>query len=212
MKTMRTMNVKMQCLLGLWLPAALLLAAPAFAQNGRAAAVLGGLTEAMRAMGSYGVRFSVTAGEMRTEGRYVVAGDSYYMRLGDAEVYCDGSVRYEVDNARREVSVDGVEAASRNILDNPARAFEFLDDEYRPELLSESDGRAELRLIPRKAGAATGAVTLTVDTATKRPVTLAYDFDGERVTVAIVGITSEPEPLPHFDSRRYEGYEVIDFR
>ena len=54
---------------------------------------------------------------------YAVEGEGYYLVLGDAEVYCDGAVRYEVDNRRREVTIDVVDTDSRNILNNPASCF-----------------------------------------------------------------------------------------
>ena len=98
---------------------------------GRAEEILGRVAEGFRAMKDYTVRFEVAADEYRTPGSYAVRGGSYYLRLGDdAEVYSDGRLRYEVDNRRREVTVTEVNRASRNILDNPVRAFDFLGSEY----------------------------------------------------------------------------------
>ena len=109
---------------------------------GRADAILAGVSDGFRALGAYGVSFEVRSDEYVTRGRYAVEGEGYYLVLGDAEVYCDGAVRYEVDNRRREVTVTEVDAASRNILNNPVRAFDFLGSEYTPLLVSEADGRA----------------------------------------------------------------------
>ena len=96
---------------------------------------------------------------------------SYYLVLGDAEVFADGAVRREVDNRRREVTVTEVDTASRNILNNPVRAFDFLGSEYAPSLVSEADGRAVVRLTPAAGNdSPAGDVTLTVDTATMRPL------------------------------------------
>lgn len=107
---------------------------------GRAEEILGRVAEGFRAMKDYTVRFEVAADEYRTPGSYAVRGGSYYLRLGDdAEVYSDGRLRYEVDNRRREVTVTEVNRASRNILDNPVQAFDFLGSEYD----SRSKGRAE---------------------------------------------------------------------
>ncbi|MFQ7049303.1 MAG: hypothetical protein ACLRR1_11660, partial [Alistipes shahii] len=80
---------------------------PAAANNvpaaGRADAILAGVSDGFRALGAYGVSFEVRSDEYVTRGRYAVEGENYYLVLGDAEVYCDGAVRYEVDNRRREV-------------------------------------------------------------------------------------------------------------
>lgn len=108
----------------------------------RATEILERLAAGFRAMDGYGVKFGVVSGDYEARGSYVVEGDSYYLVLGDAEVFADGAVRREVDNRRREVTVTEVDTASRNILNNPVRAFDFLGSEYTPSLVSEADGRA----------------------------------------------------------------------
>ena len=125
---------------------------PAAANNvpaaGRADAILAGVSDGFRALGAYGVSFEVRSDEYVTRGRYAVEGENYYLVLGDAEVYCDGAVRYEVDNRRREVTIDVVDTGSRNILNNPVHAFDFLGSEYAASLAGEQEGRAVVRLTP----------------------------------------------------------------
>lgn len=108
----------------------------------RAAGILAGVRDGFRALGAYGVSFEVRSDEYVTRGRYAVEGEGYYLVLGDAEVYCDGAVRYEVDNRRREVTIDVVDTDSRNILNNPVHAFDFLGSEYAASLAGEQEGRA----------------------------------------------------------------------
>lgn len=181
------------------------------AQN-RAAGILEALAEGFRTMKGYEVPFEIEAGDYRASGSYAVEQEGYYLELGDAEVYCDGSVRYEVDKARREVTIVGVDTASRNLLNNPVRAFDFLGSEYSPQLVSESGGRAVVRLDPAAGSQSTGAITVTVDTAAMRPVALDYDYDGERVHVAVGHVAALAKPIPRFDRSRFAGYEFIDFR
>lgn len=197
-----------------WLLFVVLLAcAGPVAAGNRAAEILEGLAAGSRAMKGYEVTFEVEAGEYRTAGSYAVEGQGYFLTLGDAEVFCDGTVRYEVDNARREVTIVGVDTASRNILNNPVKAFDFLDSEYDPELLTETAGRAVVRLTPTAGNSSpAGVITVTVSTATMRPEVLDYDYDGERVRITIGGVSPLGEPLRTFDRNRYEGYEFIDFR
>ena len=192
-------------------------AAPA---AGRAAELLAALSARFRAMTSYETEFAVTAGDQCVTGRYVVAGDRYYIAVGDVEAFADGQVRREVDNRHREVTLVAVETENRNILSDPAHAFDLLDGAYRPTLLAERDGTAQIRLDPVSGGAAPiGVVTVTLDTATLSPRSLVYDYDGERVAVAIgrgvavdiVRVVSGAA-LPQFDPTRYSGYEFIDFR
>lgn len=175
--------------------------------------LLAQLADGFRSMPAYSVRFEIVADDSAVRGGYSVQGGSYYLQLGDAEVYADGATRYEVDNRRREVTIVEVDTASRNILDNPVRAFEFLDSTYRPALLDERDGEADILLSPTgDAGAVAGAVTLTVTTSPVRPRLLAYDFEGERITVAITGISPLQTPLRRFNRAAYADYESIDFR
>lgn len=183
------------------------------AAGNRASEILERLAAGFRAMKGYEVAFEVEAGESRIGGSYAVEGQGYFLTLGDAEVFCDGSVRYEVDNARREVTIVGVDTTSRNILNNPVRAFDFLGSEYVPELLSEAEGRAVVRLTPAAGNnSPAGTVTVTVSTATMRPEVLDYDYEGERVRITIGRVAPLGEPLRTFDRKGCEGYEFIDFR
>ena len=196
-----------------WLLLAVLLCGTVRAAENRAGEILERLAAGFRAMKGYEVTFEVEAGEYRTAGSYAVEGQGYFLTLGDAEVFCDGTVRYEVDNARREVTIVGVDTASRNILNNPVKAFDFLDSEYDPELLSEAAGRAVVRLTPVEgSGASAGTVAVTVSTATMRPEQLDYDYDGERIRVVVRRVAPLAGPLARFERSRFEGYEFIDFR
>lgn len=180
---------------------------------GRATEILEKLAAGFRAMPGYSVDFEVSAGDYKNRGSYVVEGRSYYLALADAEVFADSVVRYEIDNRRREVTVTEVDAASRNILNNPVRAFDFLGSEYVPTLVSEAGGRAVVRLTPAAGNdSPAGDVTVTVDTATMRPLSLSYDYDGEQVRVSVLGIAPFTGRLRVFDRQSYAGYEFIDFR
>lgn len=179
---------------------------------GRAPEILEKLSAGFRAMPSYEVAFTVSATDFTTAGRYAVKGESYYLILGDAEVFCDGKTRREVDNRRREVTITDVDTSSRNILNNPAHAFDFLGTEYAPELLSESDGKAVVRLTPTGKNNGVGIVTLTVSTASMRPQSLSYDYDGEKIGVQVQSVAPMDKPLKAFDKSAYTAYEFIDFR
>lgn len=179
----------------------------------RATEILERLAAGFRAMDGYGVKFGVASGDYEARGSYVVEGRCYYLALADAEVFADSVVRYEIDNRRREVTVTEVDAASRNILNNPVRAFDFLGSEYIPALVSEAGGRAVVRLTPAAGNdSPAGSVTVTVDTAAMRPLSLSYDYDGEQVQVGILGIAPLAGHVRLFDKNAYAGYEFIDFR
>ena len=181
--------------------------------DGRAAEILEKLAAGFRALGAYGVTFEVSSDEYTTRGRYAVEGENYYIAVGEAEVYCDGKIRYEIDNRRREVTIDDVDTSSRNLLSNPAHAFDFIGTQYAPSLVSDAEGRAVVRLTPTSADASpAGEILVTVDTAAMRPVSLRYDYDGEQVGIAVLGVAPLDTPLKAFSKGDYKGYEFIDFR
>lgn len=187
-------------------------ARPACAAD-RAGEILEQLAAGFRAMKSYGVSFEVVAGEYTTRGSYAVEGEHYRIALGDAEVYCDGKVRHEIDNRRKEITINGVDSSSRNILNNPVHAFDFLGSKYAATLLWEREGKAAVRLTPVAGSpASAGDITVTVTIASMRPSSLTYDYDGERVTVAVGAVSPLKTPLKSFKKSDYADYELIDFR
>lgn len=187
----------------------------------RAAEIVARLSAGFRSMKNYKVVFSVHMREqLITVGIYTVDGGNYCLVLNEAktgaraEVYADGAVRYEIDHGRREVTINPLDGASRNILTDPVHAFDFLDSEYTPALLWEDDGKAALSLKPAVgSGAPTGDITLVVATKEMLPRSVVYAFDGDEVVVQIIRIDkSWSQPLKKFDRAAYADYEWIDFR
>lgn len=196
----------------LFLCICLLALAPAARADGRSADLLRRLQAMVEGMAGYRVDFAVEAEGHTFAGHYLVRGESYYMALGEAEVYCDGKVRYEVDPSKREIVVDVVDPASRNILNNPTRAFSLLDGSFTHETLSESGGKATLRLAPVSRTAGISRLSLELDTRTLHPGKLVYDADGEVVTIVIRSFRADSSPLKRFEEKNYPSYELIDFR
>ena len=169
------------------------------------------VAEYVKALGSYDAEVDFVAGEYKASGSYSVAGDSYYIKVGEAEVYADGKTRYEVDHSRKEVSVDVVDLESQNILDNPTRCFDFVGEEYAAELVKESDGVATIRLEARNEDIE-GEILLGVESATGKPLSIAYILYDDRVDVKIKSLTPRKTKLPTFSKGNYKGYDMVDFR
>ena len=117
-----------------------------------------------------------------------MSGDVYYIAVDNAEVYSDGKTRYEVNHARKEVSVDDMDTASRNILDNPTRCFDFVGTDYRSEVASRDGDEVTLHLRAVDPEIE-GDIYLTVSESTGRPSSVAYSLYDDRVTVRITAIT-----------------------
>ncbi len=183
------------------------------AADSRSEELLGRLQRNIEGMKGYRVDFTVALDEGELSGYYRVRGRSYYMRVGDAEVYSDGKVRREVDPSKREVVVDVVDPSSRNILNNPTEAFSLIDGSYAHTLVGEQNGVATIRLT-EKSSPNPDSNFLTVELNTKdcMPRKLIYLSDGEMVTILIRTIATDAAPLKAFTMDNYAGFELIDFR
>lgn len=191
--------------------AALMLPLVAAAADDEAQTLLRRTADYISSLGRYTARFGITAGEYSSQGSYTVDGDAYYIEVDGAEVYCDGKTRYEVDNERREVNVDSVEGASRNILDNPTRCFDFVGTDYDAGVSSCTASETTLHLRSRDASVE-GDIYLTVETATGRPRHITYVLYDDRIEVAVESLESSRGAVRRYDAKRYPGYETIDFR
>lgn len=174
--------------------------------------VLAGLKQYIAKMGRYEVAFALQAGDYKAEGRYLVDGDTYHIVVGDiAEVYCDGKVRYEVDNEREEVNIDVVDASSRNILDNPTRCFDFVGSDYRATVVVQDEKQITLKLVSTDEKVE-GEIFLTLDAATYTPKEIEYHLYDERFNVKILSLAKSKSSPAKFDRSRYRNHEIIDFR
>ena len=194
----------------IWLVA--LLATLTVQADNRSQAVLKQLTSALQSLGGYSVVFEVHTDKDVVPGYYEVSGDNYYMHVNGQEVYGDAEFRYEIDPSRREVVIDRVDLTSHNLLNNPTRAFDFIDGEYATSLLSENGGTVVIRLTPLRIQSAVGNIDVEVDTTRSLPASVVYEIDGDRVRIDIRSVTAHEASPRTFDADDYTGYEWIDFR
>lgn len=194
----------------------LLCATNLWAQNDDAKALIGRLSNQVRSMENYEVEFTVKSGDQQIKGYYAVSGDKYYISIGEAEVFCDGSARYEVNPQNKEVTVDAVDNKSHNILTNPTRAFDFIDGEFNFAMVGTSAGVATVKLTSTAENAALGVIFVAIDTTTAQPRSLTYDVDGDQITVEIASFDEMVGMVDismfTFDKNNYRGYEIVDFR
>lgn len=173
--------------------------------------VLQSVSRFMNADKGYEVEFVINAEGFTSEGRYCVKGKSYYIEVADAEVYSDGEVRYEVDNLRHEVNVDVMDYASRNILDNPTRCFDFVEEDYTAEVVERNGEQVSLKLCA-KDKQLEGEIYLTVVQNTGLPKRLEYVLYDDRVIVTVESVEKLRGEVKGFNRSTYKDYEIIDFR
>lgn len=187
------------------------------AQNGNddAKALIGKLSEQMRSMENYEVSFTVVSGEQKVKGYYAVSGEKYYISIDNAEVFCDGGARYEVNPANKEVTVDAVDTKSHNILTNPTRAFDFVDGDFNFEMVATNATSTTIKLTP-KENDALGIIFVDMQREPVKPTALAYEYDGQTIKIEINSLDEMTGMVDismfTFDKNNYRDYEIVDFR
>lgn len=174
---------------------------------------VGELSRTMK--GRYGASFTMRMeGAQPMEGYYAVDGDNYYLTLGVSEVYGDGKLRYEINNERKEVTEDRIDTGRFDILNNPTRAFDFVDAEFSSSVESTTADGAVLVLRPRKSGDAISLIRITVHRTSRgvEPVSVEYDFDGDMIRIALDRIEfGQSVDVRRWNRATYRAYDMISF-
>lgn len=146
-------------------------------------------------------------------GYLMIDGDGYYLTLGAMEVYSDGKLRYEINNERKEVTEDRVNLESSDLLTNPTRAFDFVDEQFEVSVKSSNMQGAELYVVPRDENMGISDITLSL-VKTKsgvQPKRIVYDYDGEVVTIELTMVDTSDNRLPRWDKSSYRAYDIVSF-
>ncbi len=176
-----------------------------------AATLVAEMASAMHSLGAYEVayRIQVPEEDMQLAGTLAVDDDRYVIRMGDAEVYGDKNLRYEINHSRREVTLMPTEAESTNLLSNPAQAFALIAG-YKARFVDNPKGARMVELTAPNDPLT--RILLSIDATTHHPTRIRYEMDGAGVDVELLHITPITKSLPRYEASRYEDYELIDFR
>ena len=152
-------------------------------------------------------------GTTDVSGYFMVEGDAYYITLGVMEVFSDGKLRYEINNERKEVVEDRVNIEACDLLTNPTRAFNFVPNEFKSEVVGSTSDVVVLKLAPKSAAMGIDAITLKLKRNGSKvvPVNIAYDYDGETVSVALSTADITGAKLPRWDKSAYRAYDIVSF-
>ena len=166
----------------------------------------------------YAMQLYVALGEVRNvadqfSGYFIVDGDAYYMNLGTMEVYSDGKLRYEVNNERKEVTEDRVNLEAVDLLSNPTRAFDFVDEEYDVRVVSVAGDVATIELKPKSADLGITAILLTLQREGKSviPTLICYDYEGDEIRIELTMVDATSAPMPRWDAKSYRAYDIVSF-
>lgn len=160
----------------------------------------------------YALYMKVEAYGEQMNGYFMVEDDSYYIQLGIMEVYSDGKYRYEVNNERKEVTEDRVNLDSCDLLTNPTRAFEFLEEEFTASIHETIHNGAILKLVPKQSADITAVyVSMMWRDGRIIPLAIKYDYDGEEVAIALVMADANTAVMPSWKQSAYRTYDMVSF-
>lgn len=168
------------------------------------------MTAKIKAMGRFEVSFTLSSGDFRTAGRCIADGREYYFTMGDTEIFCDGATRFEVDKSVREIAVNSVDPADRDMLSSPVAALDFLNDDCLSHTVAQDSASLTVRLM--RADSPDKAVDVVIDRATVLPRRFVYRAGGGTVVVELSDMRKFSGALPRYDASAYGGYEIIDYR
>ena len=158
-------------------------------------------------MGSYSVSFTLSVGGGVQRGEMVVSGENSYMKVGDVEVFVEGSLRYEVRASSKEIILDKTSLYEGELLNN-TNGFANLKADYNVEEC-EVGGAVAVRLTPKKSGATMYIITGSDGESISKVQYISGDDKGEMV---VERCQKGGGSLPTFSKDRYKGFELIDFR
>ncbi len=160
----------------------------------------------------YALFMKVDAYGEEINGYFMVEGDSYYIQLGIMEVYSDGELRYEINNERKEVTEDRVNLTSRDLLTNPTRAFEFVEEEFTATISENIHNGVILKLVPKQSADITAVyVSMVWRDGRIIPLAIKYDYDGEEVAIALVMADTQSAVMPRWSKNNYKSYDLVSF-
>ena len=158
-------------------------------------------------LGCYTVSFTLNLGGDVQQGVMIVEGKNTYLKIANMEVFVEDNLRYEVRSAAKEIIVDKADAYEKELL-NSLSGFAHLKADYTITEC-EFEGRAAVRLVPKKAGETIYVITGADGASVAK---LRYGAGANLVEIRVEKSEKSSQKPPRFSKERYKGFEMIDFR
>lgn len=166
----------------------------------------------------YAMQLYVTVGDVDNVGDqyggfFMVEGDAYYINLGVMEVYSDGKLRYEVNNERKEVTEDSVNLEAVDLLSNPTRAFDFVDEEYTITIARSSGNGVTLCLEPKSGDIGISSILLQLEKTGNgvTPKEITYNYEGDVINISLTSADMSSGAMPRWNRSEYRAYDIVSF-
>ncbi|MBR7129560.1 MAG: outer membrane lipoprotein carrier protein LolA [Tidjanibacter sp.] len=182
--------------------------------------VLQQMSAKLAAMGSYRIDYALEmpTAEQASVGYLIVSdGGRFVIDIDGLKQGSDGEVVWVVNPLNKEISLDTPLPESRNLFDNPTKAFDFAADLFEVEYTeATAEDNWRIVLLP-KEGVLEGVerVVVEIDRKTLLPTRLGYDMAGVGLWITIKSIEPYTPAAHDFEAptqQRFPDYEMIDFR
>lgn len=182
--------------------------------------VLQQMSAKLAAMGSYRIDYALEmpTAEQASVGYLIVSdGGCFVIDIDGLKQGSDGEVVWVVNPLNKEISLDTPLPESRNLFDNPTKAFDFAVDLFEVEYTeATAEGNWRIVLLP-KEGVLEGVerVVVEIDRKTLLPTHLGYDMAGVGLWITIKSIKPYTPATHDFEvptQQQFPDYELIDFR
>lgn len=165
----------------------------------------------LKSLGKYAVGFSVDLNKGTVHGRYSVSGDDFFLSMDFLEVYVHNGIRYEVNNDKKEITIDSASLSADDILSRPTLDFASLLEKYDASL-SQRVGSDTVILTSKKGGKSGETVHVVIPHGSKAPSEIDYVTRNGFVKVHLDEPKKVDEDVLLFNPSRYSDYEVFDLR
>lgn len=156
-------------------------------------------------------------------GELIIAGNKYYLMIGESEIFCDGKTLWNHVVSASEVYISDAENVPANddfFLSNPENLFSFYDNDFKYRLTADIEYMGEtyhhIDLFPKDLNKSYHTITLlihqnnyqlySVETRGKQGI-------NHTITISEYSLKYKvPKNQFQFDPAEYPGIEVIDTR
>lgn len=173
------------------------------------------------ALASYKINYTVTVKSAEDKelekfsGIYVAGGKKFYLSTNKSIMISDGVTIWNINTKNKEVQINAL--GKKKSIETPIDVLTKYDKNFKYRMKNEKDGDVDaIELIPTDKNSTIFKIDLTIDTKNQKIIaSKIYDKNGMRIYYAIHSIETNLKEAPSFflfDTKKYQGYEILDLR
>lgn len=189
----------------------------------RSAELIAGLSRKFNGYTSYRIDFSATATDQQgaMSGDITVSGNKFVLKAQGMEVFYDGSTLWNYSRQNNEVNVEALDPDNPNVMTNPSKLMAINAKDFSHRMLpAQKLGTVDcavVELTPVGTGSGYSKIIIYLNTADMMPVKMVINSteSDDKIEIRMGKLTPNiavSTETFRFDTKRYKGVDVIDFR